>query len=413
LAEDQSLRIQKNITEPDSFARHAQVFHSLEVCVLIPTFNNADTLGRVISDVSAYTKNIIVVNDGSSDNTIDIIRSFPFLKSISYESNRGKGWALRQGFKLAISLGYHFAISIDSDGQHFASDLPAFLEKLESAGTSLIVGARNMRQESVPAKSNFGHRFSNFWFWFETGIKLPDTQSGYRLYPLIPLEQIRFFTKKYEFEIEVMVRAAWKEIPIYSVPIGVYYPPKAERVTHFRPFRDFTRISILNTFLVFLTIFYIWPRNFFRKYFLNKNGQEIIHDLLLNPSHSDTILALSIGFGVFMGIIPIWGFQLILAIFLAILFKLNKPLVILAANISIPPMIPVILFGSYKLGAYWMPAGHVNIPFGWDLKLENMQYNLQQYIYGSITLAVLAGAFFSLTSFILFKLFRRKASPAI
>jgi glycosyltransferase involved in cell wall biosynthesis len=398
------------ITLPNGSANE---FDSMRVCVLIPTYNNAKTLGKTIQDVAHFTQNILVINDGSTDETESIIRNYPFLKSISYAVNKGKGWAIRQGFHLALDLGYDYAITIDSDGQHFAHDLPSFIAKLKSEGSGIIIGARNMNQVSVPGKSSFGHKFSNFWFWVETGLRLPDTQSGYRLYPVKQLREIQFFTLKYEFEIEVLVRAAWNSFPIRSIPVDVYYPPKSERVTHFRPFKDFARISVLNTMLVFLTFFYIWPRNFFRNTFLKKNGQEIIHDLLLNASQSDLLLSLSIGFGIFMGIIPIWGFQLIVAIFLAILLRLNKPLVILAANISIPPMIPVILYASYKLGAFWMPSGHADIAFDWHLKLENIRYNLQQYIYGSISLAVLAGIFFTLASFVLLKLFRRKTSLAI
>jgi len=105
-----------------------------------------------------------------------------------------------------------------------------------------------MEQEGIPRKSSFGHKFSNFWFWVETGIKLSDTQSGYRLYPLTELKKIHFFMRKFEFEIEAIVRAAWRGIPVISVPINVVYAPKETRVSHFRPIRDFTRISIMNTF---------------------------------------------------------------------------------------------------------------------------------------------------------------------
>src|SRR5690606_36463084 len=104
----------------------------------------------------------------------------------------------------------------------------------------------------------------NFWFWFETGIKLTDTQSGYRAYPLQAIPK-KFYTKKFEFEIEIIVRSAWNGIAVKNVPVKVLYDP-AERVSHFRPFKDFTRISILNTVLVFLTFFYIIPRNFFRSF---------------------------------------------------------------------------------------------------------------------------------------------------
>ena len=159
-------------------------------------------------------------------------------------------------------MGYEYALTIDSDGQHYPSDIPVFIEKLlEFQKPILLIGSRNMNQDSVPKKSSFGHKFSNFWFHFETGIKLTDTQSGYRLYPLLYIPK-KFFTKKFEFEIEIIVRTAWNGIPVQNVPIQVLYDP-TERVSHFRPFRDFTRISILNTILVFIAIFYIKPRDFF------------------------------------------------------------------------------------------------------------------------------------------------------
>ena len=386
----------------------------LRVCIIIPTYNNAKTLSDIITDVSAFTNNIIVVNDGSTDATETVLASFPFIQVISYKKNIGKGWALRKGLKRAAELGYKYAITIDSDGQHFAKDIPAFIDKLETLNDdAIIIGARNMNQNSVPGKSSFGHKFSNFWFKVETGIAAPDTQSGYRLYPLQPLSKMKFITRKYEFEIEVLVRGAWKGVKIKSVPVSVYYAPKETRVSHFRPFKDFTRISILNTILVFITFFYIKPRNFFRDIFKKDRWRSIIHDHLLNPNETDSLKAFSIAFGVFMGIIPIWGFQLISAIFLSILFKLNKPLVIIAANISIPPMIPLIIFLSYKMGSIWVRDNAVNLELSKHISIVNISQNLQQYIYGSITLAISAGIIFGFTSFILLKIFKRKHAPAL
>ena len=265
-----------------------------------------------------------------------------------------------------------------------------------------------MDQASVPGKSSFGHKFSNFWFKVETGIEAPDTQSGYRLYPLLPLKKISFITRKFEFEIEVLVRSAWKGVKIDSVPVKVYYAPKESRVTHFRPFKDFTRISILNTFLVIIAFLYIKPRDFFRSIFQKKNFRQLISEQLFNPHQSDELKAVSISFGVFMGIVPIWGFQLVVAIFLAILFKLNKALVIIAANISIPPMIPIIIFMSIKTGAYWMGGDVFKIDFSNKITLESVGTNLRQYIYGSITLAVIAGIGFGFVSYILLKIFKGK-----
>jgi len=388
-------------------------FEQDRVCVIVPTYNNAKSLGAVINDVSAYTKNIIAINDGSFDETEKILDEFPFLNIISYKKNIGKGWALRQGLKRATDLGYLYAITIDSDGQHFAKDLPKFIDKLEAEKNAIIIGARNMDQESVPGKSSFGHKFSNFWFKVETGITAPDTQSGYRLYPLQSLSKIKFLTRKYEFEIEVLVRAAWNGVKIESVPVSVYYAPKEIRVSHFRPFKDFTRISILNTVLVFITFLYIKPGNFFRSIFKKETWYSIWYDHLLHPGEPDIIKATSVAFGVFMGIVPIWGFQLVVAIFLAILFKLNKPIVIIAANISIPPMIPVIIFLSFMMGSFWIGDKAIDFSLTNNITLDSIKQNVQQYIYGSITLAIVAGIAFGLLTLALLKIFKKKHTPAV
>jgi len=380
----------------------------LRACVIIPTYNNAATLAGVIKDVSQYNDHIIVVNDGSTDNTTEIIQSFPAVQPVGYEKNKGKGWALRQAFKYAAEKGYKYAITIDSDGQHFAKDLPLFLDKVEENPNSIIIGARNMNQESVPGGSSFGNKFSNFWFKVETGISSSDTQSGYRLYPLEPLKKMHFFTRKYEFEIEVLVRAAWKGIAVESVPVTVYYAPKEERISHFRPFKDFFRISVLNTILVLIAFLYIKPRDFIRTLFNKKKLGKLLDDHLFNTHQSAQLKAASVAFGIFMGIIPIWGFQLVAAIFLAVLFNLNKPLVIIAANISIPPMIPVIIFLSYKMGTFWMGDKAMQISFSKTITLDSIKHNLLQYIYGSISLAIVAAIIFGLLTFIFLKLTGKK-----
>ena len=384
----------------------------LKACVIIPTYNNAATLATVIEDVAQYSNHIIVVNDGSTDNTADIVKQYPVVQFINYTPNVGKGWALRKAFRYAIDKGYKYAISIDSDGQHFAKDLPAFIIKLEEEPNAVIIGARNMGQASVPGGSSFGNKFSNFWFKVETGITSPDTQSGFRLYPLEPLKKMRFITRKYEFEIEVLVRLAWKGVKVISVPVTVYYAPKEERISHFRPYKDFFRISVLNTILVLISFLYIKPRDFIRTLFSKKRMKKLLDEHLCNPHHSPQLKAISVAFGIFMGIVPIWGFQLAVAIFLAILCKLNKPLVIIAANISIPPMIPVIIFLSYKVGALWMGANAMQIDFSNDITIQSIKKNLVQYIAGSVTLAVVAALVFGLVTFVFLKLIGKKQAVA-
>ena len=254
-----------------------QKFIDLKTCVLIPTYNNEQTLKQVIESVLEYTSNVLVINDGSTDSTLAILAQFPQVKNVGYAVNQGK----------------------DSDGQHFAKDLPKFLEYLETKGQALVIGARNMDQASVPTKSSFGNKFSTFWFWAETFTKVPDTQSGYRLYPISLMKDMRFFTKKFEFEIEVIVRASWKYIKVDSVPVTVYYAPKETRITHFRPLKDFTRISILNTVLVLIAALYIHPRNFIVPWFKKETYRQMKYEVLHSET-SNTITSLSVAFGIFL-----------------------------------------------------------------------------------------------------------------
>jgi uncharacterized protein (DUF2062 family) len=337
---------------------------------------------------------------------------FPFAGLISYPVNVGKGWALRKAFKHATTLNYDYAITIDSDGQHFATDLPRFIDKLENQPNAIIVGSRNMDQAPIPGKSSFGHKFSNFWFKVETGIDCPDTQSGFRLYPLHLLKDLKFVTRKYEFEIEVLVRAAWKGITIDSVPVTVHYAPKETRVSHFRPFQDFSRVSILNTFLVIIAFAYIKPRDFLIKLFSKKKSAREVFDQFLNFNQAPQIKAASVGVGVFAGILPIGGFQIFAAIFLAILFRLNKSIAIIASNISVPPMIPLVIYLSYKSGGYWLGNQSSDIAFSAGISLKSVSQHLEQYIYGSITLAFVAGLLAALLTLVLLKLFKRKPAPA-
>ena len=370
----------------------------LKICVIIPTYNNHKTLQRVIDGVLHYTNQIIVVNDGSTDTTKSILEKYTSLEVLHLPKNKGKGNALSLGFKKAKELHYHHAITIDSDGQHFPDDISTFITALEKESKPvLLIGNRNMNQDGIPKKSSFGNAFSNFWFWFETGIKLDDTQSGYRLYPLQNIPK-KFFTNKFEFEIEVIVRTAWKGVAVKNIPIKILYDPN-ERVSHFRPFKDFTRISILNTVLVIITILYIKPRDFFRS-FKKKSFKDFIREDVLESSDSNAIKASSIALGTFIGIAPLWGFQTFIVITLAVLFRWNKVLAFAFSNISIPPMIPFIIYASLKVGGLFVSSDTLLFSEN-KLTFEAVKNNLTQYLIGSFVLAIFVALFFGLISYFL------------
>lgn len=382
----------------------------LKVCVLIPTYNNRKTLARVIDEVLLQVDDVIVINDGATDGTADILKNYPNIALIDYPENKGKGYALKLGFQKACKLGFDYAITIDSDGQHFADDIPVFIDALQDENHPvLLIGSRNMKQEGVPKRSSFGNRFSNFWFWFETGIRLSDTQSGYRAYPLKAIPK-KYFTTRFEFEIEIIVRSAWKSIPVKNIPIKVHYDLQ-DRVSHFRPYKDFFRISVLNTVLVLIMLFYIKPRDFFRN-FQKKSIRRFIKEDILESTDSSMKKSFSIALGVFMGLSPFWGFQTALVLFLAVILRLNKALAFAFSNISIPPMIPAIIFFSLKTGAIFIP-GNVTLEAIKASPYEAIEASLLQYVVGSFILATVTAILFGVGSYLLLSLKAKKdKSPA-
>ena len=254
--------------------RQKEVLRNRGICVVIPTYNNGGTIGRVVEETLAECDDVIVVNDGSTDATASILSGFKGIILVTLTKNSGKGAALKAGFRKAMEMGFAYAITLDGDGQHYPKEISRFLQANREHPWSLIVGSRQShngdrprcenRLEGQPEGSRFANQFSNFWFWVQTGRKLSDTQTGYRLYPLKRLHGLSLLTSRYEAELELLVFASWHGVELVETPIDVYYPPKEERVSHFRPGKDFARISVLNTVLCFLAVVYGLPLRLWR-----------------------------------------------------------------------------------------------------------------------------------------------------
>ena len=380
---------------------------SLKICVIIPTYNNERTLKRVIDGVLEITDDLIVINDGATDSTSRILKKYTDITQIYLPKNKGKGNALRVGFKKAEELGYEFSITIDSDGQHYPEDIAVFVNQLEFETNKniLLIGSRNMNQEAVPGGSSFGNKFSNFWYKVETGIQLKDTQSGFRLYPLKELNKIKFYTSKFEFEIENIVKAAWKGIIVKNVPVKVLYDEQ-ERVSHFRPFKDFARISLLNTWLVLVAFIYIKPRDLIRK--LRKKGiRRFIKEEILGSNESPLKSAQAMALGVFIGLTPLWGFHTILVLSLAVLFKLNKVISFAFTNVSFPPFIPFTVYAGIMIGNYVLgePTDYSFADFE-----ENFEFvkSLKTYVVGSFILASVMSVMVGIVAYLLLFLYAKK-----
>ena len=384
-----------------------EMMTKLKCCVIVPTYNNSKTLAKVLNGALAFTNDIIVINDGSIDNTKEILVEYPQLTLIHLTNNKGKGNALRLGFQKALSLGFDHAITIDSDGQHFPEDIPIFVKALQEADDKkvLLVGSRNMNHKSVPKKSSFGNKFSNFWLWVTTGKTLADTQSGFRLYPIRAMEKIKLHTNKFEFEIEAMVKASWNGMELKNVPIGVLYD-QSERISHYRPIIDFLRISLLNTWLVLVALIYIKPRDLFRK-FRKKGFKRFFYEDFLQSSDSPSKKAFSIALGTFIGLTPLWGLHTVLVLSLAVLLRLNKVIAFAFSNVSMPPLIPFVVFLSLQTGAL-VTGNQLNFSME-DIAQDFGAFkHLQSYIIGSFVLAIVCATLFGLIGYFILLFFNRK-----
>lgn len=380
-----------------------QSLKQLNCCIVMATYNNEKSLVKILNEVITYTTAIIVVNDGATDSTNEILQNYPQITILHFKKNKGKGRALKEGFKKARTLGFNFAITLDTDGQHFPDDIPVFVEALKIAKNKniFLIGDRNMNNAQVLAQSAKGNRVSTFWVKTLTGLNLKDSQSGFRLYPIREMEKKPwlYWTNKFEFETEVIVKNHWRGIKVKNIPIKILYPK--DRVSHFRPIKDIARITVLVIGLLITKGLCIIPRDYFRK--LKKKGfrKFFIEDFLQNQD-TPKKKAFSIALGVFLGLSPLWGFHTVIVIFLAILLKLNKVIAFAFSNISLPPFIPFVLLASVQMGN-WVMGQDSSFTME-ELKNFDAVKHLESYLIGSITLSISAAIIFGFLGYIILKL---------
>lgn len=216
----------------------------------IPVYNNRGTVKDVAYNCLLYLKNILVVDDGSTDADIPELFEGTGITVIRHAENRGKGEAITTALKFIAEKGGLFMITIDADGQHYPEDIKKFLPLLSADDPSIVIGCRNFGTINVPASSRFGRKFANFWLRVETGISIGDCQSGFRAYPVKQLSMIKTYGSHYDFEAEILARGAWAGLKLKTVPVQVWYPEPESRISSFKPFLDNFRISVMHARLV-------------------------------------------------------------------------------------------------------------------------------------------------------------------
>ena len=354
--------------------------HSINALVVIPVYNHGGSLPGVIQAVLALHPHVLVVDDGSED--LPDALSVPCIR---HEVNLGKGAAIMTGAAEARRCGMTHIITIDADGQHDAADIPAFIRAAQRFPLSIIVGVRDFATNDVPFSSRFGRSFSNFWYKVHTGAETGDVQSGFRLYPLAVLENVRCSETRYSFEVEILVRANWVGFTVRDVPIRVHYPQKNERISHFRPFCDNARISLLNTRLTIRSIMPVPQQKFTADGEGRVTALSPFRSLKVLLSHDATPKGIASGtaIGVALGTVPLIGLHSIAILLVAGALKANKIAGLAASQLCIPPFVPALCVEA----GYYMRHGR----FLTEISLQTLGYEalqrLWEWLLGSLVLA--------------------------
>jgi glycosyltransferase involved in cell wall biosynthesis len=221
-----------------------------DVAILIPALDCEATIASVVRAARRRVEIVLVVDDGSSDRTAELAAAAG-AEVLRHERNRGKGAALRTGMQRLIERGFERALSMDGDGQHLADEISVLLAESDAEPRALVVGARRIEPGAAAPIRLFGNRFANRWVRIASGLALPDTQSGFRVYPLRATAALACRAAHFAFETEVLIRAARAGMPIRFASVRVFYPPAGERRSHYRPFLDTVRIIFVVLGLIF------------------------------------------------------------------------------------------------------------------------------------------------------------------
>lgn len=213
------------------------------VAVLIPALNEALAIRGVVESVLAICPHVILVDDGSTDGTVERIADLP-LTVIRHDAPQGKGEALRAGFRQALALGFDAVVTMDGDGQHVAADIPRLLAAAREYPEHIVIGARMLNREQQPGYRRWANDFADWGIGWACGQRLIDSQSGQRYYPHAALAMAETIGRHgFVFETEILIEANWRAgVRMVAVPIQARYHGHF-RPSHFRNVPDFLRIT--------------------------------------------------------------------------------------------------------------------------------------------------------------------------
>ncbi len=219
-------------------------------CVLIPCLNEEAAIGNIIQSVLALGVPVMVVDDGSDDRTPEIVGTLP-VTLLRHPQRRGKGEALRTGFREALRQGFDAVLTMDGDGQHLASDIPRIAAAAGRYPNHIVIGARLLDREQQPKGRRRANAIADWGISWACAQPVADTQSGQRWYPRAALDLVELPAENFVFEAAILIAASReKGLGIASVPIASRYHGEF-RISHFSPVRDVSRITFYTAGQIF------------------------------------------------------------------------------------------------------------------------------------------------------------------
>lgn len=356
----------------------------------VPVYNNRETVRGVVEQCRAIVPNVVVVDDGSDDGDVEHLLAGLDVVVLRHERNRGKGCAILTASRFVEQRGGQYMITIDADGQHLPGDIRKFLPLLEENGSALIIGCRNFATDNVPRSSRFGRSFANFWLLVETGQVVGDCQSGFRAYPVPYLNRLGFKGAHYDFEAEVLAKAAWAGLELTCVDIDVIYPKPEERVSSFRPFLDNLRLTLIHSMLVGRRMLPLGHKRLVEK------RRALTPSLLLHPSKvlgmllrenaTPQGLALSAAVGMFIAVLPILFMHSIIIFYVSLRLNLNKIVTLNVQHLAMPPFMPALCIET----GYYLRHGRWLTDLSFATVFQQFSSRLLEWFIGSLIVAPLA-----------------------
>ena len=361
-----------------------------QIWCAVPVFNNAATVRAVVTGCRSIMKNIVVIDDGSTDADVSALLSGLDVTVLRHEKNLGKGQAILTASWHIEQHGGEYMITIDADGQHDPRDIETFIPLMREGGSELIIGCRDFNTENVPASSRFGRSFANFWLKVETGQTVDDCQSGFRAYPVRYLNQLRFKGCRYDFEAEVLAKAAWAGLKLITVPVTVMYPKPGERVSSFKPFLDNLRLTRIHSMLVGRRLIPIPHKKLVQDpsafdLSLLRHPGKVLKMLLLENATPEG-LAMSAAIGIFLAVLPILFMHTLVILYVSLRLNLNKVVALNVQHLAMPPFIPALCI---EVG-YYLRHGAWLTDLSFKTVFEQFSSRLYEWFLGSLIIGPIA-----------------------